>query len=209
VPGNIGAQAAAFATAVDTEIAAGAYTATQADCMFSVCLAATSERSFEPTPTDNFASFAAIVVAVFNAALPNLAGTSTPNYVSATNANALNAANPLVWSAPAITRKGSGAMEVSASACPVLGGGGGIIMTFTLWRDYGQPNQYQLQTGGQVITRKILPAGAGQDAEGAIGPFVDVVTDNLPHVYSLVMSNTAAQNMSDGAGHAVITVREL
>jgi hypothetical protein len=132
----------------------------------------------------------------------------TPNIVSSTNPLSLPAANPLVFTSSPITRQGSGLFEVSASACPVLTSGGGTVITFGLTRDFGTPNAVQLGSGGTPIARKIVPAGAGQDAEGAITPFVDVVTDFAPHTYSLVMS-TPATTMSDGAGHQVLTVKEL
>ena len=203
--------AQAFASAVDADIPTDLAISDSKVNAMSLIVAAAMTGAYETDPNQaDYTALAQGVVALYNAAVTaGVPSSSAPNVVSITNAGGLNAANPLVFSAPAITRKGSGYFEVSASACPVLGGGGGIVMTFTLWRDYGQPNQYQLQTAGQVIARKILPAGAGQDAEGAIGPFVDIVADTTPHIYSLVMSNTAAQNMTDNAGHAVITVKEL
>lgn len=133
---------------------------------------------------------------------------TTPNYVSSTNPSSLPAANPLVFTSAPITRQGSGLFEVSASGCPVLTGGGGTVITFGLTRDFGTPGAVQLGTSGTPIARKIVPAGAGQDAEGAITSFVDVVADFLPHTYSLVMT-TPATTMTDGAGHQVLTVREL
>jgi hypothetical protein len=100
-------------------------------------------------------------------------------------------------------------MEFSASACPQLSSGGGIVLTFSLWRDYGTANAYQLQTSGQGISRKIAAAGTGQDALGAITPAVDTVTDYLPHVYSLVVTNSSSVALSDPAGHCNGTVKEL
>jgi hypothetical protein len=137
----------------------------------------------------------------------NIAG--APNYVSSTNTNALSAAYPLVFTASSITRKGSGLFEVSASGCPVITFGGGIVISFALWRDYGTGSAVQLGIGSQPIVRKIAASGAGTDAEGAITPFVDVVTDYNAHAYSIVMTNGSTINMSDGAGHCVIMVKEL
>jgi len=130
------------------------------------------------------------------------------NYESTTNTSSLPAANPLVFTSAPIARKGSGLFEVSANGCPVLTGGGGTVITFGLTRDFGTPGAVQLGTGSTPIQRLILPAGAGQHAEGVITPFIDVVNDSLPHTYSLVMS-TASTTMTDNAGHQVLTVREL
>jgi len=73
----------------------------------------------------------------------------------------------------------------------------------------GTASAYQLQTSGQGIVRKIVAAGAGQDALGAITPAVDAVTDYLPHVYSLVVTNGSSVAMSDPQGHCNGTVKEL
>jgi hypothetical protein len=130
------------------------------------------------------------------------------NAVSSSNASALPAANPLVFTSAPISRQGSGIVEVSGSGCPILSGGGGTVITFGITRDFGTGSAVQLGTGGAPIARKILPAGAGQDAEGAITPFLDTLPDFLPHTYSLVMS-TASTTMSDNAGHVVLTAKEL
>jgi len=120
------------------------------------------------------------------------APSAAPNVVSIINAAAVPTTGtvyPWVFSLPPITRRGSGLTEFSG--------------------DYGTASAYQLQTSGQGIVRKIVAAGAGQDALGAITPAVDAVTDYLPHVYSLVVTNGSSVAMSDPQGHCNGTVKEL
>jgi len=134
---------------------------------------------------------------------------NVPNVVSSVNVNGIPAAYPFVFSLPSITRKTSGQFEVSFSGCPILSGGGGIVLNFSIWRDFGTGSAFNVGTSGTPINRKIVASGAGQDAQGAITPLVDTVTDYLPHVYSLVVTNGSSTTMSDLAGHDNGTVKEL
>ena len=116
--------AQAFASAVDADIPTDLAISDSKVNAMSLIVAAAMTGAYQTDPNQaDYTALAQGVVALYNAAVTaGVPSSSAPNVVSITNAGGLNAANPLVFSAPAITRKGSGYFKVSASACPVLGG---------------------------------------------------------------------------------------
>jgi len=118
------------------------------------------------------------------------------NYVEYVNPNNAGPAASLTTAAPAITRMGSGAFLISAAACPYATGEPTVI-SFALFRDSTQLPPRHMNTD----------TGPGNHSPDTI-VWVDVVTDNLPHVYSLVATPQSG-DIEDSPNHQWIIVTEL
>lgn len=154
------------------------------------------------TSTINFTTYdsthAAFLVSI---GLPNFLASTAPNFVQNVNTAEVGPAATITFAAPAITAKGSGNFLITATACPVPTGEPDI-QTLTLYRD-----STQLQFMGTVVKRVSLPAGPGDNTVGAL-TFIDTVTDNNSHVYSMsIAANTGT--IFDYPGHMQISVYEI
>jgi hypothetical protein len=118
------------------------------------------------------------------------------NYISSTNAATIPAANPLVFAGNAISRKGSGIFRVTATSCP-FPTGAPVVITFQIFRDAVALPPIQ----------KSSPVGPGDDSP-CHQEWIDVITDFVPHVYSL-QASAVSGTLSDSAGHCTITANEL
>ena len=128
---------------------------------------------------------------------PDIVPTQTiPNYVSLTNTSAITASSPLTFSAPAITRKGSGVFRVTGTSCPIPTGSP-VEITFSLYRDSTQLPPLQ----------KSSPVGPGDDSP-CHQEWIDTVTDYNPHTYSL-RATPQSGTLIDNAYHCTVTVNEL
>jgi hypothetical protein len=121
---------------------------------------------------------------------------NAPNYVYANNANPIAPANPMIFAAPAISRKGSGVFDIDCTSCPVPQGAPAVIT-------------YQILMDGNALppVQKAPPTGPGDDSPCNL-PAVVVVTDTGPHIFALSASIPGAETLADGAGHCTVKVFE-
>lgn len=118
------------------------------------------------------------------------------NFVQYINPSDIGPANSLTITAPAISAKGSGQFMISAASCPYATGAPSII-NVAIFKD-----------GVQLPPRHSnTVSGPGAHQPDTL-TWIDTVTDDQPHVYSMTQTPTSGQ-VADSAGHAWITVYEL
>jgi hypothetical protein len=123
----------------------------------------------------------------------------SPNYVFSVNSADLTAADPLVFSASAITRKGSGIFYVAGTSCPIPTGEP-VEMTYTLLMD---------GAALPVTTpplQKSSPVGPGDDAPCHQDAVV-VIADFNSHVFA-TSATPASGTLIDKAGHCTVIAKE-